>query len=89
MEEIEGFECSKIGGLTKPLLVAKGSKGFAACAYIDAGTAEKLGEPCIIFSGVATCGDFLTSDVKKVNSLAADLGISVGMLGKDALEKLR
>jgi len=86
---VEGFECSCIGGLARPLLVAKGSKGFAACAYIDAATAEKLGEPCVIFSGVNTCADFLTSDVKKVNAAAEKLGISVGMAGKDALEILR
>mmetsp|Transcript_27799 Transcript_27799/g.85272 ORF Transcript_27799/g.85272 Transcript_27799/m.85272 type:complete len:89 (+) Transcript_27799:131-397(+) len=87
--EIEGFECSRIDGLARPLLVAKGNKGFAACAYVDTATAEKLGEACCIFSGVSTCADFLESDVKAVNASAADLGIAVGMKGSEALAKLR
>jgi len=62
--------------------------GFAACAYVDPATAEKLGEACVIFSGVSTCADFLTSDVKNVNARAAALGIVVGMPGGEALEKL-
>ena len=32
--QLEGFECSRIDGLARPLLVAKGSKGYAACAYV-------------------------------------------------------
>ena len=30
-----GFEQSLISGLARPLLVARGSKGYAACAYIN------------------------------------------------------
>ena len=84
-----GFEQSLIGGLARPLLVAKGTKGYAACAYIDTATADKLGEACIIFSGVNTCDDFIEADVKKVSVAAAELGCKVGMRGGDALELIR
>ena len=55
----DGFECSRIDGLARPLLVAKGSKGYAACAYVDIAAADKFGEACVIFSGVATHEAFL------------------------------
>lgn len=79
----------RFDGLARPLLIAKGSKGFAACAYIDEKTAEKLGEACIIFSGVSTHDDFLQSDVKRLNPIAEKLGVKIGMLGADALALLR
>ena len=85
----DGFENSHIQGLARPLLVAKGSKGYAACAYIDVATAEKLNEACIIFSGVNTCDDFVDAEVKKVSPAAEALGCAVGMKGGDALELLR
>lgn len=86
---LDGFECSKIDGLARPLLVAKGSKGFAACAYVNPDIAQKLDEACVIFSGVSTCEDFVDSDVKVVNDKAAALGVTVGMRGGDALALLR
>ena len=84
-----GFEQSCIDGLARPLLVCKGSKGFAACGYIDVATTDKLGEACVIFTGVNTCDDFLESDVVKVSEAAAALGCTVGMRGSDAMELLR
>lgn len=84
-----GFENSQIGGLARPLLVAKGSKGYAACAYVDVATAEKLDEACIIFSGVNTFDDLVEAEVKKVSPKAAALGCEVGMKGGAALELIR
>ena len=87
--EWDGFERSYIGGLKRPLLVAKGCQGFAACGYVDVATADKLDEACVIFTGVNSCSDFLTSEVQRVSTRAEGLGIAVGMAGKDALERLR
>ena len=84
-----GFERSLVAGLARPLLVARGSKGFAACGYIDVATADKLDEACIIFTGVNTCDDFVEADVKKVSVAAEALGCTVGMRGADAMELLR
>lgn len=79
----------RFDALARPLLVARGSKGFAACAYIDEKTAELLGEACVIFSGVSSHEDFLGAQVKRVNPSAEKLGIAVGMPGRDALELIR
>mmetsp|Transcript_1455 Transcript_1455/g.4391 ORF Transcript_1455/g.4391 Transcript_1455/m.4391 type:complete len:112 (-) Transcript_1455:79-414(-) len=86
---MDGFQCDRIDGLARPLLIARGSKGYAACAYIDTAAAEKFGEACIIFSGVATHEAFLDADVKKVSPAAAELGVTIGMKGKDAMALIR
>merc|ERR1712028_227419 len=84
-----GFEQSLISGLARPLLVARGSKGYAACAYINLDAAEKLEEACVIFTGVSTCDDFVEAQVLKCSTEAQKLGCSVGMRGADALALLR
>ena len=65
---IEGFECSRIDGLARPLLGAKGSKGYAACAYVDIAAADKFGEEL----DAARAGE-LTSPQK---ARSADLNVS-------------
>ena len=84
-----GFKQSRIDGLARPLLVAQGSKGYAACAYVDVATADKLGEALVVFSGVATCDDFVASEVKRASKAAVALGVAEGMRGGEALELLR
>lgn len=84
-----GFEKSEITGLARPLLVAKGSKGYAACAYVDTAAAEKFNEACVIFTGVANHDAFLDAEVKKASQKALLLGIRIGMKGRAALNLLR
>lgn len=84
-----GFERHAIGGLKRPLLVARGSRGFAACGYIDVETANKLDEACVVFMGVDTCDDFVEADVVCASNAAVALGVRCGMCGRDALELLR
>ena len=86
---LEGFECSRIDGLARPLLVAKGSKGYAACAYITTDAADKFGEACVIFSGVATHEAFLDAPVAKASKAAKALGVKDGMPGRDALALIK
>ena len=87
--QLDGFECSRIDGLARPLLVAKGSKGYAACAYITTDAADKFGEACVIFSGVATHAAFLDAPVAKASKAAKALGVKDGMPGRDALALIR
>ena len=86
---LDGFECSRIDGLARPLLVAKGSKGYAACAYVDIAASDKFGEACVIFSGVATHAAFLDATVAKASKAARALGVTDGMPGRDALALIR
>ena len=78
-----------ISFLARPLLVAKGSKGYAACAYVSLDAADKFGEACVIFSGVATHEAFLDATVAKVSKAAKALGVKDGMPGRDALALIR
>ena len=87
--QLDGFECSRIDGLARPLLVAKGSKGYAACAYITPDAADKFGEACVIFSGVATHAAFLDATVAKASKAARALGVTDGMPGRDALALIK
>ena len=87
--QLDGFECSRIDGLARPLLVAKGSKGYAACAYVDIAAADKFGEACVIFSGVATHEAFLDATVAKASKAAEALGVKDGMPGREAMELIR
>lgn len=84
-----GFQRHEISGFQKPLLLAVGSKGTAACAYLSIAAADKLGDAFVLFSGVSSCEDFLDKGCVGVSKIAADLGVTVGMLGRDVLEKLR
>jgi uncharacterized protein YunC (DUF1805 family) len=86
---LEGFECSRIDGLARPLLVAKGSKGYAACAYVDVAASDKFGEACVIFAGVASHEAFLDATVAKASKAARELGVEVDMPGRDALALIR
>jgi len=49
---------------------------------------EKFGEACAIIPAVDTAG-MLDSKVTAVTSKAKELGIDVGMPGREALDKIR
>ena len=68
------------------LLVVKASRGFVMCGYLDMLTAEKLGDVAVRVSGVSTINEMLVAEVKAVTPKAQELGITVGMKAKDALE---
>ena len=70
------------------LLIVKGSKGSAGCAYLNIDTFERFGEVCAIIPA----GNFdkmLDAKVSAVTSEAKVLGLKVGMSGREALELLR
>jgi uncharacterized protein YunC (DUF1805 family) len=68
------------------LLVVKADKGFVMCGYLDMATAEKLGDVAVRVSGVNTLEDVLTSEVRSITPKAKELGVTIGMKAKDALE---
>ena len=51
--------------------------------------AQATGEAAAIVSGVSTAEDMLASSVIAVSEQAAKIGIKTGMLGSEALEKMR
>ncbi len=68
------------------LIVVKAERGFVMCGYLDMSTAEKLGDVAVRVSGVNTFGDVLNAEVLSISPKAKELGITLGMRAKDALE---
>ena len=69
-----------------PLIVVKAERGFVMCGYLDMSTAEKLGDVAVRVSGVNTFEDVLNAEVRSITPKAKELGITLGMQAKDALE---
>ena len=74
--------------LDQKLLVVKGSRGVIGCPYLNVSSFEEFGEACAIIPAVDTAG-MLDSKVTAVTSKAKELGIEVGMPGREALDKIR
>ena len=74
--------------LDQKLLVVKGSKGVIGCPYLNIGSFEKFGEACAIIPARDTSG-MLDSKVTAVTAKAEELGLEVGLPGREALEKIR
>ena len=70
------------------LLVIRGEHGFLGCGYINLDACEKFGDAAAIVTGVSSCAEMLTAEVKKVSTAAAARGVTVGMTGAEALKLL-
>ncbi len=71
-----------------PLLLIKGSKGFAMCGYLNPSTAEKLGDIAVMVSGVNTFEDMLNAKIKWTSPKAKELGIEEGRILREEIKKL-
>lgn len=69
-----------------PLLVIRADKGFVMCGYLDMESAGALGDVAVKVKGVSTFDDVLQALVIGATQKATNLGIKVGMTGKEALE---
>jgi uncharacterized protein YunC (DUF1805 family) len=71
-----------------PLLVARGSKGFVMCGYLNISAADKFGQAAAVVKGVRTLDELLEKEVSEVSAAAAKLGVMPGMTGRQALSRL-
>jgi uncharacterized protein YunC (DUF1805 family) len=71
-----------------PLVALIGEKGFIMCGFINMEAAEKLGTTAAMVSGVKTCDDVLSAEVKATTSKAEMMGIKPGMKGDEAVKLL-
>ena len=78
--------CMSIGEIN--ILLIKTAKGALGCAYLNMAAAEKFDHALAIVSGVANYDDMLKAEIKSVSSAAAEMGVTVGMSGKEALLKM-
>ena len=88
---IDGVEFAGLRIATESayILMIKASRGFLGCGYFNIAVADKLGEHVALVIGVKTFDDMLDAKLFAVSSAAAELGIIVGMTGKDALLKMQ
>ncbi len=92
IEEIK-FENGTVLGLKMdmehaPLLVIRAAKGFVMCGYLNIDIANKLGDVAVRVSGVRSFEDVLNAKAVDVSEAAKELGITVGMPAREALEKM-
>ena len=71
-----------------PLLLMVGEKGFIMCGYLNVEVAERLQVAAAMVSGVKSFQDVLEAEIKAATSKARELGISLGIKGREALKKL-
>jgi uncharacterized protein YunC (DUF1805 family) len=74
--------------LGQTLLLVKGSRGIVACPYLNVDTFSRGGEACAIVSAPQLV-DIPDGKVVAVTPKAQELGIEVGMSGREALDKIR
>jgi uncharacterized protein YunC (DUF1805 family) len=82
-----GLERHEIA-LNQTLLLVKGSRGIVACPYLNVDSFARTGEACAIVPAVNIDG-MVDSRVTAVTPKAQELGIEVGMSGREALDKIR
>ncbi len=75
--------------LKRPLLVVSGSRGCLSCGYLNVDSFDRNGDVGAIVRGVDNFDDMLDAQVQQVSKLASELGVQVGMSGRDALELFR
>jgi uncharacterized protein YunC (DUF1805 family) len=74
--------------LDQTLLLVKGSRGIVACPYLNVESFARTGEACAIVPAARIDG-MLDSRVTAVTPKAQELGIEVGMSGREALDRIR
>ena len=82
------FEGVAVATPKATLLLIVGGHGFLGCGYLNCQAAAKLGDAAAIVRGVKDFDDMLNAAVAEVSPAAAELGVTVGMTGRDALRRL-
>ena len=92
MEELTingtSFQAARIPLPTSAILVIQGKRGILGCGYLSIETADKLGHALAVVTGVSTYDEMLNATVKKVSAAAEELGVEVGMSGRNALLRM-
>ncbi len=70
------------------LLIISAERGMLACGYIKIETADKIGDAVAIVTGVSSYDDMFEKSVVAVSKAAAEMGVTEGMSGRDALIKM-
>jgi uncharacterized protein YunC (DUF1805 family) len=83
--EVMGIEVDMPKGV---LVAAIGNTAFVMCGYLNVDIAEKMGDTAAIVRGVKTVEELLSGSVVSMTSPAKSKGVTPGMTGREALEKM-
>ena len=79
------FSGSTIEMLQGKLLLIQGQNGMLGCGYFNLAVADKLNSAMAVVTGVQSYDDMLNKCVVAVSARAAELGVTPGMTGREAL----
>jgi len=82
------FEGVRVETPRSVLLMIVAPEGFLGCGWFSTETADKLSEAAAVVTGVRTYDDMLEARVVRRSQAAEEMGVEVGMSGRDALKKL-
>ena len=68
-----------------PLIMIRASKGVLFCGYLNPDAADNFGLAAAIVRGVSTVDEALEKPVVHATKKAEEMGIKIGMSGRDAL----
>lgn len=71
-----------------PLIVIAARRGFVMCGYLDMKVVENMGAAAAKVRGVFNFNDVLNAQIVEATSRAQEMGVCIGMRGKDALERM-
>jgi uncharacterized protein YunC (DUF1805 family) len=71
-----------------PLVVIRAGNGFVMCGYLNIEAANQTGVVAARVRGVRTHDDVLRAPIVEVSREATAIGITEGMTGREALEKM-
>jgi uncharacterized protein YunC (DUF1805 family) len=83
--QVEGF---RIDLDNAPLILVKAKRGYVMCGYLNINAANKLGDIAGRVTGVKSFEDVLNAEIVEISDNAKKIGLTVGMKGKDFLNKL-
>lgn len=81
-------KCLKVELPGAPLILLAAPRGYVMCNYLNLETAEKLGQAAAIVERVRSFDDVLNAKIVSATAKAKELGVTEGMLGRDALGKM-
>lgn len=70
------------------ILFISGKTGALGCGYFSMDAANKFGHALAVVTGVNSYQDMLSAKVKACSDKAAEMGVTIGMSGAEALLKM-
>ncbi len=71
------------------ILIIRAQHGLLCCSYISVETADAIGDAVAIVTGVGGYHEMMNAEIVRVSKAAAELGITPGMRGLEALERMK